>query len=415
VNTSKEDAEFDPFAHDNGKKKANGSSSGPAWLALLLALAVAGWNGYQWWLDRSQQTSDNRLAQSISRLEAEQSGIQDALRSLESRLVAAEQDGGETEIEGLRADLQGIQSRLSGVAVEAADAQAQQDAGQAALVLLQQRIDALEASVAALAVRSESPGRRMDIAEVAYLLRLAEERLGLFGDAGSANEALALADAHLAALADPLYVPVRRRIAESRRALQAMPQADVPELSAALVSLQDSIAELPFEGDAQQAASATVSGTGQDVGWWQRIKAALSPLVTVRRRVDGAGLLSLEDRDYLRQGLWLQLESARLALMRRDAETWARSLELARSTIKGRFATGNRQVRAALAELDDLQAVELRSELPDIGAAAAQLRLLKESTPGPRNTPPDPAVGARENGPGDGGEGGPEPGEADGA
>ena len=46
----------------------------------------------------------------------------------------------------------------------------------------------------------------------------------------------------------------------------------------------------------------------------------LSSLVTVRRRVrlKTSRLLSLDDMDYLRQGLWLQLESARLALMRND-------------------------------------------------------------------------------------------------
>ena len=49
---------------------------------------------------------------------------------------------------------------------------------------------------------------------------------------------------------------------------------------------------------------------------------AIKPLVKVRRRLDKDLELILEDKDFLRQGLWLQLESARLALIRRDGMAW---------------------------------------------------------------------------------------------
>ena len=61
----------------------------------------------------------------------------------------------------------------------------------------------------------------------------------------------------------------------------------------------------------------------EDAGWWESFKQTLSSLVTVRRRVpEDRSMLTLEDKDYLRQGLWLQLESARLALMRNDSAVY---------------------------------------------------------------------------------------------
>ena len=42
--------EFDPFANEPAKPSRRGG--GVAWLALLLAIGVAGFNGWQWWQAR---------------------------------------------------------------------------------------------------------------------------------------------------------------------------------------------------------------------------------------------------------------------------------------------------------------------------------------------------------------------------
>lgn len=378
MNTSRDDAEFDPFAHGKGGRKGAGSSAGPAWLALLLALAVAGWNGYQWWLERAEQDRGDNLQQTVSSVQAQQADLQRNLAALQSRVAAAEQDSDEAEWTAVRAELEALQARVSAAGVQAVDAQAQIDAAQAALLALQQRLDGIENSVAALAARQDTPGRRMEIAEVGQLLRLAEERLDLFGDVRSADAALAHADARLEAMDDPLYLPVRRRIAESRQALAAVPLPDVPALAASLSALQDSVAGLPFEGEARREQA--LDPIEEDRGFWQRIKSALTPLVTVRRRVDEDSLVSLEDRDFIRQGLWMQLESARLALMRGDAQAWQLSLHSVRDTLTERYDGRSARVADAVARVDELLATPLQAEMPDIGTAWAQLRLLREGT-----------------------------------
>lgn len=396
MNQSKDDAEFDPFAHDTGRKGGGGATAGVAWLALLLVLGLAGLNGYQWWQERALQADDASLQRSLDRLRSGQAGLADDIRTLESRLDAVEQSGAESELATLRSDIQSLQSSFIEFGEQGLDTQAQLDAGQAALIRMQQRLDALEANIAGIATRDSEPARSTEIAEISYLLRLAAERLALFGDVRSADQAMALADAHLEALDDSAYQSVRRSISASRQALQALPVPDLAALSARLSALQGGINALPFPGETPAVSeSGGPDAPGDDLGLWQRFKSALAPLVKVRRRVDQGSLPSLEDKDFLRQGLWLQFESARMALMRHDAASWNHALRQAHENLAGRFDATSRPVRDMLGEVERLLAIELNSELPDISAAAAQLRLLGNGGDAPA-VPPETA--------GDGGE-----------
>jgi uroporphyrin-3 C-methyltransferase len=392
VNQSKDDAEFDPFAHDTGRKRGGGAAAGVAWLALLLVLGLAGLNGYQWWQERALQADGVSLQRSLDRLRSGQAGLQDDIRLLAARLDAAEQSGAGSELAALQSEVQSLQSSFTELGEQGLGTQAQLDAGQAGLIRLQQRLDALDANLAGIAARASEPARSTDIAEIGYLLRLAAERLVLFGDVRSADQALALADAHLEALDDSLYQPVRRSISASRQALQALPVPDLEALSARLSALQGGIDALPFPGEAPTASeSSEPDAPGDDPNLWQRFKSALAPLVKVRRRVDQGSLPSLEDKDFLRQGLWLQFESARMALMRHDAATWNHALGQARDNLAGRFDASSRPVRDMLGEIERLLTTELEPVLPDISAVAAQLRLLGNGGDAPAAPAPEAA------------------------
>jgi uroporphyrin-3 C-methyltransferase len=117
-----------------------------------------------------------------------------------------------------------------------------------------------------------------------------------------------------------------------------------------------------------------------DAGWWESFKQTMSSLVTVRRRVpEDQSLLSLDDKDYLRQGLWLQLESARLALMRNDTSVYSGSLDRVNDTVEQFFKNGSSEVQALLLEVEALKQVNIAPEMPDISAPWSQLRQLRDS------------------------------------
>jgi len=379
VNNPENEPEFDPFENDLKKKKSGSSSAGIAWLALLLGLAAIAFNAYQWWQARSADPEDRSRELAIEDLQRTQSAYQQSLDTLQGRLSSAEQKDDSGAFAAIRSDLQSIQSRLSELGLSTSDDRTMIEATQVLMMGLNQRISDLETSVAALAVRSDTPGKKMDLAEVDYLLRMAGERLALFGDARSADQALGLADSQLEALDDPLYLPVRRSIGESRQALQALPSPDRVHLSGQIAALQTAVATLPFPGE----TPVDVLVTDQvDVGLWQRIKNALAPLIKVRRRVKEDMVLSLEDKDYLRQGVWLRLEAARLALMRNDPLAWTQSLNRARDGISSRFDPASKEVTEAVTGIGQLLETELVQEMPDITAPWRRLQLLREGGAG---------------------------------
>ena len=164
------------------------------------------------------------------------------------------------------------------------------------------------------------------------------------------------------------------------------------QISAQIAGLQSSIALLPFPGE---TPGITFVPDQEETGLWQRVKNALKPLVKVRRRVDESHELSLDDKDILRQGLWLQLESARLAIMRNDPVAWELSLARARSGLEERYDRQSRQVVEALSAINELAAVQMAGDLPDVSGAWRQLRLLREGSAAQapeEQTPAEPAA-----------------------
>ena len=229
------------------------------------------------------------------------------------------------------------------------------------------RLAELDAGLAAVVVRGESPGKSMELAEVEYLLRTANERLLLFGDTRAADRAMLLADEQLATLDDPVYLPVRQAIAGARQDLAEMPSPDHIELTERLGRLQAGIPGLPFPDEADLGTREEEPvAEGEEPGIWDRFKATLSGLVTVRRKVPEDELISIEDKEYVRQGLWLQLETARLALMRQDGQLYRSSLERAELTIEQYLDGDQEPVERALDSLDSLLEADLEVEYPDI-------------------------------------------------
>jgi uncharacterized protein HemX len=384
VNTQENEQEFDPFANE---KKPRKPGSGLALLALLLATASVGFSAWQWWQNQSVETDENPALAEIRRVDARQNDLQQGTDELAVRLA---------ELEAASAGQRDTQLEVSRLRAEFAETRSESGAGEAqyrelreSAEQLDERAAALEAGLAALAVRGESPEKRIELAQVDFLLRTANERLQLFGDASSADQALMLADGQLEALDDPLYLPVRRSIATARLSLERMPSIDTLGLTARLAALQESIAGLPFTGQAAAEPAAVAEAGAEPEGIWARVKAAMSGLVTVRRRVPEESLINLKDRDYVRQGLWLQIESARLALMRGDTVTWQRSIERADATLEQYFEASDGGVTQAREDLARLSETNLEISLPDISEPWATLNLLRTGRPDETSDQPE--------------------------
>ncbi|HEY5791453.1 MAG TPA: uroporphyrinogen-III C-methyltransferase [Gammaproteobacteria bacterium] len=335
-----------------------------ACLALLLALA--GWlAGYQAW----QQL---RAAQAAAR------GAQQA----DASALAERLDGGLRSGEQRVAALQ--QELNQGLARQQAELARQQQA--------------LEESYQALQRQLGQDSSGWVVAEAEYLMRSANHRLQLAQDVPGAIAALEAADQRLRSLADPALLPVREQLADGIAALKAVPQVDVEGLALTLVSLARRAETLPVLG-ARYTAPDAAGGTAvldaarQAEGWQAAVDAVwneVKGLVEVRRNdIPAKPLLAPEHEYFLHLNLRLQLDAARLALLRRAEPLYAASLATAREWVATWFDQEPAPTRALLAELERLEGTAIAPALPDISGALHALRALpaRQATPATESAP----------------------------
>ena len=367
----------DPVDRLLKEKPPASSGSSIAILALLVSMAAVSATGWQWWQTRQVDSDAVSQQETMDHLQGGQLQLSRSVAELEAQFNAAESPIDAAELARREERLRNAENMLDELRQQSGQDQASINAVQGSVRSLEQRLSVTESGLVSVAANNQNSSMELDIAEIDYLLRVASERLQLFSDPAAADLALQSADLMIEALNDPMYLSVRQRIADSRQALASVPDVDRVQLSARLSDMQSQIPGLPFRGE---AGVADVPVLADDAGWWESFKHTLSSLVTVRRRVpEEDEMLSLEDKDYLRQGLWLQLESARLALMRNDAGTYASSLNRVEATVEQFFQADSREAQSLLADVVSLNQAEIAPGMPDISAPWTQLRQLRDS------------------------------------
>jgi uroporphyrin-3 C-methyltransferase len=233
------------------------------------------------------------------------------------------------------------------------------------------------------------------LAESEHYMRIANAQLGLAGDVGVAQTALGLADDALRELNDPRLTPVRRLLVVEINGLRAVPRPDTEGIVLSLGSLSDSLETLPLKSSTPEAFHAKPEKPAAPLTGFERAlaasRSALASLVSVRRVDDPVSpLLSEAEQTVLIRSLDLELQLARLAIMRGDAGMYRRSVEAAGDRLREHFDLASPDVQAAVESLTELSAARLPEELPDIsGSLDALLRI---STAG------RPATGTKQGG-----------------
>lgn len=372
---------------DAGKR----TGGGVAWLAVLLALLALAAAAWLWWQDsqsRQQQAAQWR---------AEQQVYLDELKRLESSLANLQSAGSQqsAELSGdLQRRLEVLESNRDSGESFRTETAAWNRAAQAALEESQARLAAVDERLRNLSARSAESSTELELEEIDYLLRMAQERLELFGDTRTADRALQLADQQVQAFDSPMFIGLRREITAARQALTAADLPDIVALSAELDKVQESISGLPFlsSGDDRTTESTDAEA---EVHWWDRLKNALSGLVTVRRIDENElAIPALADQQALRQRAWLELEQARLAALRREQDIYQASLAQAGETIDRWFDNGDAQVKLALTSIAALSRRNVNPELPDISGPWTVLNSIREAglSPAVSDEVAEPAV-----------------------
>ena len=327
----------------------------PGKLALLLSLLALAAAGYLYWLSLQQ---GNSVTQSNEKLEAQvTSSINSAKSSLDKSIADMNQQLGQ---------------------LQAQSSQEQQN--------IDKLQDRLTKSIQQVTANQNTSRKDWLLAEVEYLLRLANQRVLMENTKDGALALLKSADKILKETDDVSIYEVRKALAEDIAALEAVPTLDtegvflklgalngqVQNLRLIPISEQHKLPEL-IEEVAPEVVSE--SWTNDLKASWSKAADKLGSLVVIRHRDEPIEpLLSPEQTYYLQQNLHLMLEQAQLALLQRKQASYDASLNKAHSWISTYFEQQDAATQSLLNGISDLKAVKVTTQMPDISSS---LRALK--------------------------------------
>ena len=337
----------------------SGAVAALAGFALVLALAALALAGYLAWQGRGVGTEQADTEASIASLSDNLDEALATLDGLRERLATlAESDAAyDDEIESLERQLEGLLDRYENVPA---------------------RLSGLETAITSLQGISAGVRDNWWLSEAEYYMQIANAQLQLAGNPRLARLALEFADERVRQLGNPALTDVRRALARELRALEAMEKPDIEGITIQLASLADSMESLPVEEHVRTSGREPVPA-GDDAGAFDRaaesLKRAFSDVVSVRRTDEEVRpLLSPDARWFLRANLKLQLQTARLAMLRGERTVFEQSLADAASWLREYFDTDSAAVTSALGTIEQVRDAYVTVDPPDISRSLTLLR-----------------------------------------
>ena len=283
---------------------------------------------------------------------------------------------------------------------DAAKAQEQALALSASVNTLEARMAAFQGQTTALQSLYQELAKSRDEAsllEIEQAVTLAVQQLQLAGNVQTAVLALQTADAKLALLNRPQFIPLRKALGRDLDRLRALPSLDVSGISLKLENLASQIDELPLAMDVRPLpvdkerakVSDKAAGKGvapvvpvEQVSWWEKVGGdvwrEIKGLVRIQRFDRSEPVLLAPGQGFfLRENLKLRLLNARLALLSRDQWMFRKDLKTAQDWLEHHFDGRDKRVVTTQSSLKQFSGTDINIELPNLNESQAALRVLR--------------------------------------
>lgn len=243
------------------------------------------------------------------------------------------------------------------------------------------RVGNLENAVAAIQGIEAGARDTLLLAEAEHYLRIANSLLNLAGDGALAGVALGMANDRLTAIGNPALDNVRQTITDEITALELAAAPDIEGSAMLLSSLARLVDSLPLETvDGNLADGSATAEAAEEPGAagraWNAVKEAVGGAVKITPPGDDdAPLLVPGTEPLIRANLSLQLQAARLALLKGEQTVFEQSLDDAGEWLEQYFDGNSLQVQSARTTLAEIRANSVTGESPDISES---LRLLRQ-------------------------------------
>ncbi len=329
-------------------------------LALLLAIAAVFGVAWLAWQGRGLGTEQADTDATLSSMAVNVDAAMQSLDDLRNEVadLDANDDDTDRELASAKDRLEDLNEDLESIPARVAD---------------------LETTMSSLQGISTGARENWWLAEAEYYMQLANAQLQLAGKPLLAREALRFADERVRQSGNPALTGVRRALSAELQALDAMAELDVAGITMRLASLADAVSNLPIDEDVVRAAT-DMPAIDPDAGpldrTWASLKAAFGDVVSVRRTDEAVQpLLSPDARYFLRANLALQMQTARLALLRGEQSVFEQSLGDAEDWLREYYDRDSAAVQNALATITNIRNQYTTTDTPDISES---LRLLRQ-------------------------------------
>jgi uroporphyrin-3 C-methyltransferase len=336
-----------------------------AWLSLLnflLILTLGAGAGYYWWQQR-------QVARDYTAAIAE---LKQQLAPLEQQIASkADNASLDVSLSPLKGEIGSLGKRIDELGLE------------------QQGLRASSEKLYELFGRDKNDWQ---LAEVEYLMRVAQHKLILQDDFEGAAITLQAASDKIGLTGDPGLLPVRVMISEEIADLKTRKRADLVGMTLILAQLGRQVRVLQpgfaIRVDETLAAPVEVE-VSQD--WFDRFKIFIDSLVEVRNEATEPSEIEANIVDV---GARLEdnLKLARWAVLERDARQYQLLIEQSQRLFAEFYDLDNAANSEFMAQLQDLRKMVLKPEKPDITGSLYELQRILSQRENAPPTAPEPAV-----------------------
>ena len=211
------------------------------------------------------------------------------------------------------------------------------------------------------------------LAEIDYLLRLANRRLQIARDINSAIAAMQAADQRLHELADLSLFGIRQQLSKDIANLKSLHQVDVNGTAMALDQMLVHLSELPFKSVVDEVKTQldsdkqTSDETPEEPGFMDSVLNTVMKIGDIKihdRSIEPAS--SREQQQFIEQMLRTYLLGARLAVLRYDQTQYLHDLEQAQNLLHAHYKASDNRVNQMKSDLASYASINLLPDLPNI-------------------------------------------------
>lgn len=331
-----------------------------AWIALLLtAIGIAA--GYKNWMQINDRAKQAAIGVSELKQQAETFAEKSSVVAFNVQLLS--------DLEKKSKQLDRSVETLD--TVKKLTQHAAQTVEQQAALLTQQQEQSRATTL--------TPSYAWRLAELRFLLQIANQRLQLHKDKDGALQALKSAETTLLKLGAKKYLPVRKSLAKEIVAVEAFLTPNISAISERIVELLAVIKAMPVEAEIEKQQKITLlpEASQEEGGFISGLVSGINDAVIIQKFDQSVQkTMGLDEKEKLNNLLQLRFETLRLMVLQGLDYDYHQQLQLIQQTLDKYYPA---IIKESLQQhLDELGKVKLSPSPPDISGSLMQLNQLSK-------------------------------------